>query len=109
MTKKLNDWERVTWDLTTGHVTENDAYRLAENNYNTNWGFRSRTHEYGWVIFIPCGLEGEEVVHWIDTLKANNWSDALVNILVAAVKADVSLINFDQDGNFHDDFPTFEW
>lgn len=98
------------WDISTAHITENDAKMLTDADPdNFPLALYSR-RGYGW--FIPILLTDEEFDPMMAELEANwNFSEAFKDLLTIAHKARVNYIVLDCDGMDWPEilFPRFEW
>jgi hypothetical protein len=86
-------------DISTCHLTNDDADRLTLNDSEKTLGLPAYTlDEYGWLVYI-----GETGDNW------GNMSPEFKEIMKQASELGCDYIRFDRDGREYDDLPKFEW
>lgn len=90
-------------DLSTGHITENDA-KILTNNSETNLAPDVVVYEYEYGFFIP-------ILDHMDykQIRSAGLSEAFVKILKRCKKEGVQLLRLDCDGSEDDKLQKFEW
>lgn len=79
------------WVVSTHHVPHANAFtEFCSSNP------RYCEHQFGWIVFLSKE----------DERPCPDW---LRNLMVAAVKEDVSFLIFDRDGQVIDDLPFYNW
>lgn len=84
-------------DISTGHITEDDAKRLEANEDRIT---AYSLHEYGWLVYI-----GEIIENW----PKKYWSPAFRKVLRVAKELGCEYVRFDRDGTEYDGLPKFDW
>lgn len=87
-----------TLDISTNHVTREDALKLDACDDGTICAYN--LGEYGWLVYV-----GEIEDNW----PADEWSAAFRNIMLTARDMDCDYVRFDRDGREYEELPLFDW
>lgn len=101
---KLGDYGIYRYlDISTGHITKNDAEALKEQ-CGIRGAYLIGTYDEGWVLSLSetDDYEGDET--FVDC-----YSPEFYQVLDYAKLQGCCLLRFDADGMEFPDFPTFEW
>jgi hypothetical protein len=90
------------WDLSTKHISLEDAGRLAllEMGCLTVYPY-----EYGFYVLVPQ----DDVDETLDDLADQGFSEALRIILRRAYEQSVRMVRFDADGDLVGELEQFDW
>jgi hypothetical protein len=101
-----NAARHVMWDVSTSHLTKEDAEKLREGRFD---GLpRTIPHEYGGIVFLDSGWVS--MVDAAAELRRRGMSESFVELYLTACRDKAALlINFDRDAQVLPGIPTFEW
>lgn len=86
-------------DISTGHMTKEDAEKLSLNDPDKTLGLPSyELDEYGWLVYI-----GEMEDNWA------NMSPEFNKVLTLANDLGCDYVRFDRDGREYPELPSFDW
>jgi len=92
-------------ELSTGHVPEDVFFVLRDNPGIYPW--TASADDYGVMLSVP----GEESwAEFTDRLHETPiWHPALIRVLAVASLAECAWLRLDEDGEFDQDLPIFDW
>lgn len=88
-------------DVSTGNLTE-EEFRVVERGRDAG-GVIGDPHEYGAWVYVPAGDDEDAPAN--DASKYPN----IAAIVSLARDLGCRWVNFDQDADFLDGFPSFDW
>lgn len=97
---------RLFADISTCHITEDDAKKLQElaERYDDGRGSFSPTvysYEEGFFVYVSD--------NYLSDYKNASMSSAFINLLAMANKQRMAYLNLDIDGEIYDELPQFDW
>ena len=96
-------------DVSTRHITKEDAERLDELALELMYGGRTPVtiakYPEGYFLSVPSELTLDDE----DFKRAMGVSDALIGLMVYLSELDVHILRLDADGTRHDNLPKFDW
>jgi hypothetical protein len=90
------------WDLSTKHISLEDAGRLALHEMGCLTVY---PYEYGFYVLVPQ----DDVDETLDDLADQGFSEALRIILRRAYEQGVRMVRFDADGDLVRELEQFDW
>lgn len=102
---------RTLLDVTTGHLKKQDRealQRLADGQKTENWPTpHVYEQEFGW--YISAGvMYGDDVAEGQDRLREQGFSEEFIALMTYAQENDVTMVNFDADGEPEPGFKIFD-
>ena len=106
--KFIEEATRRVLDVSTSHITEDDAKRLREYANGSSEAYPSRImdDEYGTLVHIP---DDPEITMLLDSPALDELSEEYWNIIKWASENAFDYIIFDCDAPENSGWPTFEW
>ena len=94
-------------DVSTSHVTEEDAKILDSLHDSGEDPTRVIPKRFGWWVNVPD--DDEWIERSTEGWKDRGMSDAFIGLLNYARTKGCSWVNLDSDADYEDGLPTFEW